>query len=135
MKDPERTSFLNKAKKISFHARRHRTHTSLLPPLFHHGHCLSHHHNEDFICRLEHSACAHNAAAEYSAGAAGITAVFLSDQKNRLFMQSGRDCLIFFAVVDRVKVSMRQEPLLPTDLTLAKEVIAILKTSPFISWC
>ena len=33
--------------------------------------------------------------------------------------------LIFFAVVDRVKVSMRQEPLLPTDLTLAKEVIAI----------
>ena len=36
--------------------------------------------------------------------------------------------LIFFAVVDRVKVSMRQEPLLPTDLTLAKEVIAILKT-------
>ena len=38
--------------------------------------------------------------------------------------------LIFFAVVDRVKVSMRQEPLLPTDLTLAKEVIAILKTFP-----
>lgn len=38
--------------------------------------------------------------------------------------------LIFFAIVDRVKVSMRQEPLLPTDLTLAKEVIAILKTFP-----
>ena len=41
--------------------------------------------------------------------------------------------LIFFAVVDRVKVSMRQEPLLPTDLTLAKEVIAILKTFPRLS--
>ena len=38
--------------------------------------------------------------------------------------------LIFFAVVDRVKVSMRREPLLPTDLTLAKEVLAILKTFP-----
>nr|WP_294680970.1 LTA synthase family protein [uncultured Anaerotignum sp.] len=38
--------------------------------------------------------------------------------------------LVFFSIVDRVKVSMRQEPLLPTDLTLAKEVAAILKTFP-----
>lgn len=38
--------------------------------------------------------------------------------------------LIFFAVADRIKVSMRQEPLLPTDLTLVKEVTAILKTFP-----
>lgn len=38
--------------------------------------------------------------------------------------------LIFFAIADRIKVSMRQEPLLPTDLTLVKEVTAILKTFP-----
>ena len=38
--------------------------------------------------------------------------------------------LIFFAVADRIKVSMRQEPLLPTDLTLVKETTAILKTFP-----
>ena len=37
---------------------------------------------------------------------------------------------LFFAVVDRVKVIMRQEPLLPTDLTLVKETLAILKTFP-----
>jgi len=36
----------------------------------------------------------------------------------------------FFAVADRIKVSMRQEPLLPTDLTLVKETAAILKTFP-----
>lgn len=38
--------------------------------------------------------------------------------------------LIFFAIADRIKVSMRQEPLLPTDLTLVKEVAAILQTFP-----
>lgn len=37
---------------------------------------------------------------------------------------------VFFAIVDRVKVTMRQEPLLPTDLTLIKEALAILKTFP-----
>ena len=37
---------------------------------------------------------------------------------------------VFFAIADRMKVSMRQEPLLPTDLTLVKEVMAILKTFP-----
>ena len=37
---------------------------------------------------------------------------------------------LFFAVVDRVKVIMRQEPLLPTDLTLVKETLAILNTFP-----
>lgn len=38
---------------------------------------------------------------------------------------------LFFAIADRIKVNMRQEPLLPTDLTLVKEVLAILKTFPF----
>lgn len=37
---------------------------------------------------------------------------------------------IFFAVTDRIKIVMRQEPLLPTDLTLVKETVAILKTFP-----
>ncbi len=37
---------------------------------------------------------------------------------------------IFFAIADRIKVSMRQEPLLPTDLTLVKETLAIIKTFP-----
>lgn len=40
---------------------------------------------------------------------------------------------ISFAIVDAVKVSMRQEPLLPTDLTLAKEALAIVKTFPPLS--
>ncbi len=34
------------------------------------------------------------------------------------------------AIADSIKSSMRQEPLLPTDLTLAKEALAILKTFP-----
>lgn len=37
---------------------------------------------------------------------------------------------ILFAIIDRVKVSMRQEPLLPTDLTLVKEALTIVKTFP-----
>lgn len=37
---------------------------------------------------------------------------------------------ILLAVSDKIKISMRQEPLLPTDLTLVKEVMAILKTFP-----
>lgn len=37
---------------------------------------------------------------------------------------------LLMAIADRVKVSMRQEPLLPADLTLAKEAAAILKTFP-----
>lgn len=37
---------------------------------------------------------------------------------------------LLMALADRVKVSMRQEPLLPTDLTLAKEALAIVKTFP-----
>ncbi len=41
--------------------------------------------------------------------------------------------LIFFAIVNRVKISMRQEPLLPTDLTLVKETLAIVKTFPPVS--
>ena len=40
---------------------------------------------------------------------------------------------IFFAIVDATKVSMRQEPLLPTDLTLVKETLAIVKTFPPLS--
>lgn len=37
---------------------------------------------------------------------------------------------IFFAIADKVKINMRQEPLLPTDLTLAKEALTIVKTFP-----
>lgn len=37
---------------------------------------------------------------------------------------------ILFAVSDKIKVSMRQEPLLPTDLTLVKEALTIVKTFP-----
>lgn len=37
---------------------------------------------------------------------------------------------ILLAVSDKIKISMRQEPLLPTDLTLVQEVMAILKTFP-----
>ncbi len=97
MKDPERTSYLNKAKNFLSTPAGIAPHFSAPP--FSSGHCLSHHHNEDFICRLETFCMRHNAAAEYSAGAAGITAVFLSDQKNRLFMQSGRDCAIFLRLL------------------------------------
>ena len=39
-----------------------------------------------------------------------------------------RKITAFFAVTDRIKVIMRQEPLVPTDLTLVKETLAILKT-------
>lgn len=37
---------------------------------------------------------------------------------------------ILFSFADKIKVSMRQEPLLPTDLTLAKEALSIVKTFP-----
>ena len=37
---------------------------------------------------------------------------------------------VLLAVSDKIKISMRQEPLLPTDLTLVQEVLAILKTFP-----
>ncbi|MBM6828696.1 LTA synthase family protein [Anaerotignum lactatifermentans] len=37
---------------------------------------------------------------------------------------------VLLAVSDKIKISMRQEPLLPTDLTLVQEVMAILKTFP-----
>ncbi len=37
---------------------------------------------------------------------------------------------ILFSFADKIKVSMRQEPLLPTDLTLAKEALSVVKTFP-----
>lgn len=37
---------------------------------------------------------------------------------------------ILFAIVDKVKITMRQEPLLPADLTLFKEAVTIVKTFP-----
>ncbi len=37
---------------------------------------------------------------------------------------------ILFAAADVIKISMRQEPLLPTDLTLVKEALTIVKTFP-----
>lgn len=38
---------------------------------------------------------------------------------------------ILFSVADKIKISLRQEPLLPTDLTLVKEVFSVIKTFPF----
>jgi phosphoglycerol transferase MdoB-like AlkP superfamily enzyme len=37
---------------------------------------------------------------------------------------------ILFAFVDKVKTTLRQEPLLPSDFTLAKEALTIVKTFP-----
>lgn len=37
---------------------------------------------------------------------------------------------ILFAIVDKVKITMRQEPLLPADVTLFKEAVTIVKTFP-----
>lgn len=37
---------------------------------------------------------------------------------------------LIFAIVDKIKVTMRQEPLLPADFTLAKEAFTIVKTFP-----
>ncbi|MDD4844921.1 MAG: sulfatase-like hydrolase/transferase [Anaerotignum sp.] len=37
---------------------------------------------------------------------------------------------ILFAVIDKVKTVLRQEPLLPSDFTLAKEALTIVKTFP-----
>lgn len=50
----------------------------------------------------------------------------------RLFFSSAllQVVWILFAVSDKIKVSMRQEPLLPTDLTLIKEALTIVKTFP-----
>lgn len=50
----------------------------------------------------------------------------------RMVFSAGLAAGIFaaMALADRVKSSMRQEPLLPSDLTLAKEAFAILKTFP-----
>lgn len=42
----------------------------------------------------------------------------------------GAEVFLLLAVIDRVKTAMRQEPLLPTDLTLAKEAMTIVKTFP-----
>lgn len=40
------------------------------------------------------------------------------------------ELFLFFAIADKVKITMRQEPLLPADLTLAKEALTIAKTFP-----
>ena len=37
---------------------------------------------------------------------------------------------VIFAIIDKVKIAMRQEPLHPADLTLAKEAFTIVKTFP-----
>lgn len=60
-----------------------------------------------------------------------------------LYFISGRGiftvCLggfVFFclSIISRVKVSMRQEPLLPTDFSMAKEVYTIVKTFPMMQF-
>ena len=50
----------------------------------------------------------------------------------RMIFSIGLTAGIFaaMALADSIKSSMRQEPLLPSDLTLAKEALAILKTFP-----
>ena len=59
-----------------------------------------------------------------------ILLLFFATRKLFFSVSLTGSVLIFFAVSDRIKVSMRQEPLLPTDLTLVKETAAILKTFP-----
>ena len=39
-------------------------------------------------------------------------------------------CAILLSIAHRIKVSMRQDPLLPTDFALAKEALAIFRTFP-----
>lgn len=59
-----------------------------------------------------------------------ILLLFFATRKFFFSVSASAVLFWFFAVVDRVKVMMRQEPLLPTDLTLVKETVAILKTFP-----
>ncbi|MBR5816845.1 MAG: hypothetical protein IKY38_05415, partial [Anaerotignum sp.] len=59
-----------------------------------------------------------------------ILLLFFATRKLFFSVSLTGSVLLFFAVADRIKVSMRQEPLLPTDLTLVKETTAILKTFP-----
>lgn len=42
----------------------------------------------------------------------------------------GTAIFLLLSFVDKIKITMRQEPLLPSDLTLAKEVLAIVKNFP-----
>lgn len=42
------------------------------------------------------------------------------------------ELFIFFAIANKVKITMRQEPLLPADLSLAKEALTIAKTFPLV---
>ncbi|WMI81519.1 LTA synthase family protein [Anaerotignum sp. MB30-C6] len=56
-------------------------------------------------------------------------AYFLSGRTTFSITLTGAVFLIF-AMVDKVKITMRQEPLLPADLTLAKEALTIVKTFP-----
>ncbi len=54
---------------------------------------------------------------------------FLTGRRFFSISLTGAVCIIL-AVAHRIKVSMRQEPLLPSDLRLVKEAFAIVKTFP-----
>ena len=57
-----------------------------------------------------------------------ILLLFFATGKMTFSVSLAGSVLIFFAVADRIKVSMRQEPLLPTDLTLVKGDDGLWKT-------
>ena len=59
-----------------------------------------------------------------------ILLLFFATRKLFFSVSCSAVLFIFLAVADHIKVSMRQEPLLPTDLTLVREVLSILKTFP-----
>ena len=59
-----------------------------------------------------------------------ILLLFFATRKFFFSVSTTAVVFLFLAVTDRIKVIMRQEPLLPTDLTLVKETVAILKTFP-----
>ena len=59
-----------------------------------------------------------------------ILLLFFATRKFFFSVSATAVVFFFFAVTDRIKVIMRQEPLVPTDLTLVKETLAILKTFP-----
>ncbi|WP_304507144.1 LTA synthase family protein [Anaerotignum sp.] len=59
-----------------------------------------------------------------------IACIYFLSGKSTFSITFTTAIFIFFAVADKVKINMRQEPLLPTDLTLAKEALTIVKTFP-----
>ena len=61
-----------------------------------------------------------------------LLTIFLYFISNKGFLSMVLTSILFtfMAVASKIKVTMRQEPLLPTDLSLAKEAFTIVKTFP-----